>query len=352
MSDFVSKREYDNLLKKVIDLEDTIIKLKRNLKDDLENLDIDNFSESFKVKQDKASLEIKQTAKELSVKMEDYDTSMIKMQSEIRQTASAIETKVSKENLKESLKEYSTTLQTATLIKTTVSHGYVTDLIKGEYATVSSVSEISQKADDISISVTETQGNLSDLEGKINLQSDEIIAIISGNYTGDMLNNYLTGIKITPENIKMITSQNTYSTFASDGLRFYDSDKQVEGWAIEPNLDDGYGGLLKYYVNNKPHYSFGRSSMKNSQTCTDRGYAYTDMTLKMHESDMGKTAGGFVVDVTESANPKIKFVGMSLYGDHEDSPDIYANGMLLATQDWVLANAGGGGAGTVVAVFG
>lgn len=96
MSDFVSKREYDNLLKKVIGLEDTIVKLKRNLNDDLENLDIDNFSESFKVKQDKASLEITKTAKELSVKMEAYDTSMAKMQSEIKQTADAISLKVKK----------------------------------------------------------------------------------------------------------------------------------------------------------------------------------------------------------------------------------------------------------------
>lgn len=336
MSDFVSKREYDNLLKKVIDLEDTIVKLKRNLKDDLENLDIDNFSESFKAKQDKASLEIKRTAKELSVKVEDYDTSMVKMQSEIKQTAKAIETKVSKENLKDSLKEYSTILQTATLIKTTVSYDYVTDLIEDVYATASSVSEISQKADAISASVTETQGNLSTLEGKINVQSDEITAIISGEYTKDLLDDYLTGIEITPNNIKMIDGD-AYSVYNKSGLRFYDSINQVEGWAIEP-AETSYGGTLKYYVNGNACYEFGETTV---------GYS-TDITLKA----LGNERGRFVVDVTESGNKEVMFIGLNNYNSDSNSPVIYANEKLLATQDWVLANASGGGTGTVVAVFG
>ncbi len=47
----------------------------------------------------------------------------------------------------------------------------------------------------------------------------------------------------------------------------------------------------------------------------------------------------------------VKFTGLG--DDSEDNePMIYANGYLLATQNWVLANAGSGGGGTVVAVFG
>lgn len=334
MSDY--EKEYKALLKRVDDLEDTIIKLKRNLKDELENLDIDNFSESLKVKQDNASLEIKQTAKELSVKMEAYDTSMVKMQSEIKQTAEAIETKVSKENLKDSLKEYSTTLQTASLIQSTVTKEYVIDLVGDEYATVSSVSEISQKADDISISVTETQGNLSTLEGKINVQSDEITAIISGEYTKNLLDDYLTGIEITPNNIKMIDG-NAYSVYNKSGLRFYDSSGDVEGWAIEPAATN-FGGTLKYYVNGKACYEFGETTV---------GYS-TDITLKA----LGNERGRFVVDVTESGNKEVMFIGLNNYNSDANSPVIYANEKLLATQDWVLANASGGGTGTVVAVFG
>ena len=96
MSDVVSRKEYNALLDKIAKLEDILTKFMRNTKDDLENLDADNFSESFKAKQDKASLEITKTAKELSVKMEDYDTSMFKMQSEIKQTAKAISLRVTK----------------------------------------------------------------------------------------------------------------------------------------------------------------------------------------------------------------------------------------------------------------
>lgn len=90
------EKEYKALLKRVADLEDTLLKFMRNTKDELENLDIENFSESFKAKQDNASLQITRTAKELSVKMEDYDTSMVKMQSEIKQTASSIKSEVKK----------------------------------------------------------------------------------------------------------------------------------------------------------------------------------------------------------------------------------------------------------------
>jgi hypothetical protein len=47
---------------------------------------------------------------------------------------------------------------------------------------------------------------------------------------------------------------------------------------------------------------------------------------------------------------RVDFVGLGNVNDDYDSPNIKANGMILATQDWVLANSGAGG--TVVAVFG
>lgn len=47
----------------------------------------------------------------------------------------------------------------------------------------------------------------------------------------------------------------------------------------------------------------------------------------------------------------VRFTGLGNDSGY-DEPKIYANDYLLATQDWVLANAGSGGGGTVVAVFG
>jgi hypothetical protein len=309
-------------------LRDELAIMKRKFEDIIYNLDDDNFSSRFvKEKGDmKTSIEI---------------------------TAEGIKTKVSKEDLDKSLKNYSTIEQTAEKISSTVTKEFVTNLVDGVYATdVTVQSKIEQTADGIYAVVEETYetkddalSSYSTLSSRITAEKNKISAIINGDFTEDLLNNYLTGIEITPNKIKMIATDSAYSTFTNNGLRFYDESDQVEGWAIEPSED--YGGVLNYYINGdeneyyfEPCYTFGSGQ-------SGVGYSNTDMVLKAINGQRGR----FVVDVTESANKEVKFVGLSDWSDNNDTPRILANNQLLATQNWVLENAGGGGGGSNVAVF-
>ena len=130
---------------------------------------------------------------------------------------------------------------------------------------------------------------------------------------------------------------NVYSEYSSKGLRFYDNEDLIQGWAIEPSAS--HGGTLKYYVNDEIDCTIG-------QGFGGYGYDYSvhDMTVKL------KNGSNFVVDTTDvsSVMGEVKFVGLKY--DNYLSPHIYANGYLLATQAWVTENGGGGG--TAVAVFG
>lgn len=298
---------------------------------------------------------------------ENAETQYNSLTSSIALTSEQIQSKVSKTDLETELSDYSTITQTASDISAAVSaeRSYVTNLLDTDYYTQEEIdSKISVSADGVLIEVSgvyqtidaadddysylngrinTTNSNVSSLRSSVNVNADEISAIVSGDYTDSMLEGYLTGIVISPNSIKMVDN-NAYSEYNSDGLRFYDSADQVEGWAIEPASD--YGGVLNYYVNDGNCYRFGASPISESSTCTSRGYAYTDMTIKAVNSQRGR----FVVDVTNSSNREVKFVGLNY--SSSNAPYIYANDKLLATQEWVLANAGSGGSGTVVAVFG
>ena len=298
---------------------------------------------------------------------ENAETQYNSLNSSIVLTSEQIQSKVSKTDLETELSDYSTITQTASDISAAVSaeRSYVTNLLDTDYYTQEEIdSKISVSADGVLIEVSgvyqtidaadddysylngrinTTNSNVSSLRSSVNVNADEISAIVSGDYTDSMLEGYLTGIVISPNSIKMVDN-NAYSVYNSDGLRFYDSADQIEGWAIEPASD--YGGVLNYYVNNGNCYRFGASPVSESSTCTSRGYAYTDMAIKAINSQRGR----FVVDVTNSSNREVKFVGLSY--SSSNAPYIYANEKLLATQEWVLANAGSGGTGTVVAVFG
>lgn len=298
---------------------------------------------------------------------ENAETQYNSLNSSIVLTSEQIQSKVSKTDLETELSDYSTITQTASDISAAVSaeRSYVTNLLDTDYYTQEEIdSKISVSADGVLIEVSgvyqtidaadddysylngrinTTNSNVSSLRSSVNVNADEISAIVSGDYTDSMLEGYLTGIVISPNSIKMVDN-NAYSEYNSDGLRFYDSADQVEGWAIEPASD--YGGVLNYYVNDGNCYRFGASPISESSTCTSRGYAYTDMAIKAVNSQRGR----FVVDVTNSSNREVKFVGLSY--SSANAPYIYANEKLLATQEWVLANAGSGGSGTVVAVFG
>ena len=314
MSDNINKMDFKQLREMVQTLSDELAIMKRKYEDIIYNLDTDNFSSRFVKEQGD-------------------------MKTAIEVTAKGIKSMVSKEDLK----AYSTIEQTAEKISSTVKKEIVTTLIDGGYVTDAILSShLSQTADEIYLGVSEeyetkddAETNYTSLESKIAVQKNRISAVISGDYTSDLLSNYFTGIEITPNNIKMIDND-VYSVYNSEGLKFYDSMEQVEGWAIEPDAD--YGGVLNYYINDGNCYRFGTGE-------SGTGYAYTDMSIKALNGQRGR----FVVDVTKSSYPEVKFVGLNDYSDNSNEPRIYANGMLLATQSWVLQN--GGGSGSNVAVF-
>ena len=167
------------------------------------------------------------------------------------------------------------------------------------------------------------------------MNAGSISAIVSGTKTGEILGNYLTGITIEPNKITM-TSNTVHSTYDVNGLRFFDKANKMQGWSIEP--DAVYGGVLNYYVNGGNCYTFGTGIAAD-------GYNDTDMVVRATNGNRGR----FVVDVSQSGNKEVKFVGLDSVTNSTDSPLIYANGKLLATQDWVTDNLDGG---TVTAVFG
>lgn len=311
----IEKMNFKELRAEVQLLRDELAIFKRKYEDAIYNLDSDNFGKSFTVEQNNMKAQIKVTAEEIS-------------------------TKVSNTDLTTALVNYSTISQTAEAITTTVTAEYVNTLIGNEYVTNATMtSAIQQSADAINLSVSGTYQTIADadsdystLSSRISATNTRVSAIVSGDYTDDLLSGYLTGIEITPNKIKMLDNS-VYSIYNSNGLRFYDSSDQIEGWAIEPS--SSYGGVLNYYVNNSNCYRFGTGMIGT-------GYSTSDMVIKAINSQRGR----FVVDVANSGYNEVKFVGLTESGN---TKRIYANGQLLATQDWVLANAGGG---TATAVFG
>lgn len=281
-------------------LRDELAIMKRKYEDIIYNLDTDNFSSRFVKEQGDMRTAIEQTEEKISLQAEEIGENSKNIAS-LEITAESIESEVFEEN----------------------EDGTKTSRIKQNANNITSEVEARQSAD-------------STLSSRITQTSNKISAVISGDYTEDMLNNYLTGIEITPHKIKMI-DDDVYSVYNNSGLRFYDSADQIEGWAIEPS---NIGGVLTYYVNGGICYKFGAGESGD-------GYTSTDISLKAINS----YRSGFVVDVTECGWPYVKFVGLDDYSDSENEPQILANGMKLATQRWVLENAGGSG-GTVVAVFG
>ncbi len=276
---------------------------------------------------------------------DDADIAYEQLQANITLNSEQIQLKVSETDVDTKLSNYSTITQTATDISSAVSteRTYVTNLLDTDYYTQEQVDNlISVNADGIILEVSSTYQTKDDadddysyLSSRITTTNNKVSAIVSGDYTDDMLSGYLTGIEISPNQIKMIDNS-VYSVYNSDGLRFYDSTDQIEGWAIEPGA---VGGVLNYYRNNVLKYTFGHGS-------TGTGYSSTDMAIKALSN-----SGRFVVDVSDnasSAGSEVKFVGLYESGD---TKYIYANEQLLATQNWVLANAGSSG-GTATAVFG
>ena len=271
MSEYdISKMDVNQLRNEVQLLRDELAVFKRKFQDILYNLDDENFSSTVIKEKDGMKAEIKVNANEIQTKVSNEE-----FQSERMQTAYKISSEV----------------------------------------------------------VARKEGD-SELSSSITQTANSISAIIKGEFTDDILNNYLTGIEITPNQIKMIATAVAYSIFSGEGLRFYDKDDQIEGWSIEPDKD--YGGVFNYYINDGKCYTLG-TGLSKSGTSDENKYYYTDMVLKA----LNGQRGSFVVDVTESSNKQIKFFCAD-WSDNDDTPRILANGHLLATQKWVKENGGSG----------
>lgn len=290
MSD-LNQMEVKQLRNEVQLLRDELAIFKRKYEDIIYNLDDDNFSSTLLREKEgmKTSIEV---------------------------NAEGIKTKVSNEEFESA--------------KTQLA-GQITSEVNKLDGTLST--KITQTEELIESKVLDLASTDAVLASSIQQSSNKISAIISGDYTDDMLNNYLTGIEITPNQIKMIATATAYSIFSGQGLRFYDKENQIEGWSIEP--DKNYGGVFNYYVNGGNCYTFG-TGLSKSGTTDEEKYYDTDMVIKA----LNGQRGSFVVDVSGSGNQQIKFFCAD-WSTEQDTPRIMANGQLLATRKWVLANAGG-----------
>lgn len=315
----ISRMDFKQLRNEVQNLRDELAIFKRKYEDVIYNLDYDNFGKNFVAEQKG-------------------------MKAQLKITSDAIVASVSRDELAGTLSQYSTIAMTADAITSTVSKNYVTNLIDDTYETKDNAdkkystlnSSITQNAGNISVvaSQIDTVGdNVTELESKIEVNTGKISAIVSGTYTSDLLDNYFTGITIDPNGIKL-QHNNASSTYNQEGLYFYDSSEQKEGWAIAP--DATYGGVFDYYVNNSLSMQLGRNiGLKATQT---------GMSLCSNHSNIDN----FTVDLSGISESSIKFYVLGNNGDN--SPHVYANDKILATQDWVQANLETGG--TATAVFG
>lgn len=333
--------------KENIMLRDEIAIMKRKYEDIIYNLDDENFSSRFVKEKNNMRTSIEQTEEAITLQAERIDENEEEYKAQLKLTADAINAKVSVTDLNTKLNEYSTITQTAANITAAVNseREYTTNMLGEKYYTKATVeSKISASKDGIISTVSNTYQTQSDaneqygeLQTQIEQTENSILLTVGGKIEDSEqgIKEYYTGIGILENGIRM-SHNSAYSIYNSDGLRFYDSSNQTEGWAIEPSAS--YGGVLNYYINGGNCYKFGTGE-------SGTGYSETDMLIKAINGQRGR----FVVDVSNSSNKEVKFVGLSHpTGLKENSPCIYANEKLLATQEWVLENAGGG---TATAVF-
>ncbi len=315
----IGKMDFKQLRNEVQNLRDELAIFKRKYEDAIYNLDSDNFGKHFVAEQKG-------------------------MKAQLKIASDAIVASVSQDELAGTLSQYSTIAMTADAITSTVSKNYVTNLVDDIYETKDDAvakhsnltSSITQNATSITVVANQldTVGDdVAELESKIEVNTGKITAIVSGTYTSDLLDNYFSGITIDPDGIKL-QHNDASSTYNESGLHFYDSDNQKEGWALVP--DSTYGGKFDYFVNDTLSLQFGRNvGAKASQT---------GMSIYSVNSNINN----FTVDLSDVSGSSIKFYVVGSNG--ENSPHIFANNKVLATQDWVRANLETGG--TATAVFG
>lgn len=355
----INNMDVKKLRNEVQELRDELAIMKRKYEDIIYNLDDENFSSRIVKEKGEMRTAIEVNAEGIKTKVSNEEFQSEKMQtaklisSEVTKLDNSISTKITqtekdiraevkkveedtKNDINKTLESYTTLAMTEEKISLSASQTetFVTNMLEEEYVTKG---ELTLTNDAFNVKIRELNANDDDLYSVISTTSSKISAVVRGDYTENMLSNYFTGIEITPHQIKMI-DDDVYSVYNSAGLRFYDKTNQIEGWAIEPS---SIGGVLNYYVNGGNCYRFGSGESGD-------GYSELDISIKA----LNGQRSGFVVDVTECGYPYVKFVGLHDYSDAQNEPQILANGKKLATQNWVLENAGVGGEIKVVAIFG
>ncbi len=197
----------------------------------------------------------------------------------------------------------------------------------------SAISSLSITAKNITSRVEQTEDDLN-AYAEIALTSDEVYSIVSTEYikervdgeyaTSDDIYTLQTSINQNAESITMIVSDSgsgEESIFKQTADGGFEMSGAVKITGVDSNLYLGQGVT-------EPK-SIIMSNSANISTVSDG-------------------IGGF--SAFSISGVRVDFIGLGNVNGDYNSPSIKANGMILATQDWVLANGGSGG--NVVAVFG
>ena len=301
MSDNISKMDVKQLRNQVQLLSDQFAIMKRKYEDIIYNLDDDNFSSRF-VKEKgemRTAIEINAEGIKTKVSKEDLDNSLSQY-STISQTAEQISTAVVSINntTDEKLKNYSTVSQTAEQIKSTVTKEYVADKLDGEIVTNAILSsQIAQKADEIYFSVSQ------EFETKDNANS---------NYND--LSDSISSVSVKANSISTkVSNLETFKTSVFTQTEY--------GFTLDGEQTTFTGVIYLTDNNDDKRFSFFHDISQGYEQVVLHSMVYPSIPLVLGDIDG------------------------DVYIGH------YAEGSQAATRNWVLANAGSGG-GSAVAVFG
>lgn len=303
----INKMNFKQLKNEVQLLRDELAIFKRKYEDAIYNLDSDNFAKGFTLEQNN-------------------------MKAQIKISAEAIKTTVSKTDLDTRLESYSTKEQTAEKILQTVSKTYVTNMLSGEYATQAELStEIEQTAEKISAVVNASYSNPTEVYSFSSYGKDKSLVYYESSenlywhYDGD----------------KWVSSEN-----GNFGSVF---EQTANGFSLKGNVKIS-GDLITSGTISADRISTEIGQVANSLYLGD-GQSIETKSLIFGESARisGVLDGIGVLSGIKTSSSSIRFNDLTLADSDDSSPRIYANDKLLATQEWVKANSG---SGTVVAVFG
>ena len=261
----INKMDFKGLKKEVQQLRDDLARMKRSYEDILYNIDTDNFSEAF-------------------IKENNETKTLVKI------TADGIKTKVSKAELENAQKELST--------------------------------EIDQRADAITLSVSAIDGKVSALESDINITAEGILSTVSEVYqTKDDANNEYITIE---ENISTISQkadeiQTTVESVIGGNKSIFT--QTAEGFTLDGEKTT-FTGVI---------YLTDNVGDKRFSFFLDENVGATQIIMHSCTSEM--------IPVTIGDEDGEVYIGQASSGNE------------VATRNWVLEQNIGGG-GTAVAVFG